>query len=257
MINQIKKVATKAIKNAGKIALGEYKNFDRATIKLKAHQEILTKVDLMSEKVIIDEVKKNFPEHSILSEEAGDDNIKSEYLWIIDPIDGTTNFSMHNPLWCVSVGIAYRGEIVLGFIYAPCQNELYTAQKGQGAYLNGKKIKVSNIFEGKILNAFCSAREIKHTKKAVRYFSYQKLRGGSCYMLGSAALELGYVAAGRLESMVIPGAHPWDVAAGVLLVREAGGIVSDFKGGEWTLRSENMLASNGKVHREVLKVINK
>jgi len=257
MINQIKKVAAKAIKKAGKIALREYKNFDRATIKLKAHKEILTKVDLMSEKVIIDEVKKNFPEHSILSEEAGDDNIKSEYLWIIDPIDGTTNFSMHNPLWCVSVGIAYKGEMALGFIYAPCQNELYIAQKGKGAYLNGKRIKVSDVFKGKILNAFCSARDMKHTKRAVKYFSYQKLHGGSCYMLGSAALELGYVAAGRLESMAIPGAHPWDVAAGVLLVREAGGKVTDFEGKEWTLKSSDMLASNGKVHPDILKVINK
>ena len=257
MLNQIKSVAVKAIKNAGKIALGEYKNFDRATVKLKAHNEILTKVDLISEEIIIKEINKHFPDHHILSEEAGDDNVKSEYLWIIDPIDGTTNFSMHNPLWCVSVGVARRGEIILGLIYAPCQNELYIAEKGKGAYLNGKKIKVSDVFRGKVLNAFCSGREKKHTKRAVKYFSRQKLGGGTCYLLGSAALELGYVAAGRLESMTIPGAHTWDVAAGVILIREAGGKVTDFKGSEWTLKSPDLLASNGKVHADVLKVINK
>jgi len=251
----MRKVGERAVKKAGLFACKKYKNFNRATIKLKVHNELLTKVDLMSESIIISEIKKNFPEHHILSEESGDNRFKSDFLWIIDPIDGTTNFTMHNPIWAVSVGLAYRGEIVLGFVYAPCLKELYVAEINKGSRLNSRKIRVSNVYKGKVLNAFCSARDKKSTKKAVKYFSHHRLHGGACYLLGSASLELAYVAAGRLESMMIPGAHSWDVAAGILLVREAGGVVTDFKGKEWTLKSKDMLASNGAVHDDLLRIV--
>ncbi|MCD4762242.1 inositol monophosphatase [bacterium] len=203
------------------------------------------------------EIKKNFSDHHILSEESGDNKSKSDYSWIIDPIDGTTNFTMHNPLWAISVALAYKNEIILGFVYAPFLNEMYIAEKGRGAFLNNKKINVSKVKSGKILNTFCSGREPKNIEKAVKFFCYQKSHGGTSYLLGSAALDLAYVACGRMESAFIPGAHAWDVAAGILLVREAGGKVTDFNGQQWSFKSEDMLATNGKVHSVLQKIIDK
>jgi myo-inositol-1(or 4)-monophosphatase len=236
--------------------LQRYKNFNRGTVKLKAHHEILTKADLMSEKIIITEIRKNFPKHRILSEEKGKIDSRSDYLWVIDPLDGTTNFSMHNPLWSVSIGVAFRGRIVLGIIYAPFLDELYIAEKGNGASRNGKKISVSKHTK-KSLHTFCHGRNEKDVKRALKYYRKQKLNELDCRQLGSAALELAYVASGRIESIMIPGASSWDVAAGVLLVREAGGKVTDFQGREWRLTSKDMLASNGRVHQSVLKVISR
>ncbi len=254
MEKNIKKVAVDAAKKAGKILIGKYKNFNRGAVKLKAHHEILTKADLLSEKIILEEIKNSFSDHKILSEESGQNKNHSDYLWVVDPVDGTTNFSMHNPLWCISIGVFYRDKVVLGVTYAPILDELYIAEKGKGARKNGKKIKVSKYTQ-KSLHTFCHGRENKHFKVALKYYTYQKLNELDCRQLGSAAIELAYVASGRTESIMIPGANSWDVAAGVLMVREAGGKVTDFKGKEWTLKSSNMLASNGKVHKELLRVI--
>ncbi len=277
-MNNIKKVAIAAVKKSGKMLIREYQNFDRSSIKLKSHHEILTRNDLLSEEIIIKEINNNFPNHKILSEEMGEAGHDSEYLWIIDPIDGTTNFSMHNPLWSISLAVAVcphpqplsrscrrgRGElnkqgskIILGVIYAPMLDELYVAELNKGASLNGKKIQVSNIKQGKVLNTFCHGRKIVHIKKALAYYRRQKLAELDCRQMGSAAIELAYVACGRVESFVAPGANDWDVAAGVLLVREAGGMVTDFAGQDWKLGSGDIAASNGKVHREILRVINK
>ena len=255
MDNKIKKTAIAAAKKAGELALREYKNFDRAAVKLKSRHDIVTKVDLASEKIIINEIKSNFPEHRILSEEAGQTINKSDYLWIIDPIDGTTNFSMHNPIWSISIGLAFKNEIIFGIIYAPCLGELFMAEKGKGAKLNDKKISASKIKDGKVLNAFCHSSKEKDIKKAIKYFSYQKLHGLDCRQMGSAAIELAYVACGRIESIVIPGANSWDVAAGALMVREAGGRVTDFLGRPWQIKSRNIAASNGLVHKNILKVL--
>ena len=253
----IKKVAFGAVKKAGQILLKEYNNFDRERIKLKSHHEILTRADLLSEEAIIKEIRKYFSSHQILSEESGKTKSDSEYLWIIDPLDGTTNFSIHNPLWSISLAVAYRAEIILGIVFAPFLDEMYVAEKNKGAKLDNKKIRVSSTEKGKIINTFCHGREEKYVKKAIKYYSYQKMHELDCRQLGSAAIELAFVAAGRIESIMIPGANPWDVAAGVLLVREAGGRTTDFNGKDWNLDSPGIVASNGKVHNEILKVINR
>ncbi|MFH1523325.1 MAG: inositol monophosphatase family protein [Patescibacteria group bacterium] len=270
MDKSIKKVAICAAKKAGKILLKEYKSFDRGKVELKAHHEILTRADLLSEEIIIKEIKKSFPYHQILSEEAGKMGAKIEknrevvaggtpaltdYLWIVDPLDGTTNFSIHNPLWSISIGVAYQEEIIFGIIYAPVLDELYIAEKGRRSKLNGRMIGVSKTEKGKIINTFCHGREEKYVRKAIKYYSYQKLHELDCRQLGSAAIELGFVAAGRTESIVIPGANSWDVAAGVILVREAGGKVTDFFGKEWNLDSTDIVASNGKVHGSILEIV--
>ncbi|MEA3398590.1 MAG: inositol monophosphatase family protein, partial [Patescibacteria group bacterium] len=245
------------IKTVGKKLLKEYKNFDRDSIHLKSHHEIVTRADLLSEEIIIKRIRTEFPAHQILSEEKGEVGQRADYLWIIDPIDGTTNFSMHNPLWSISIGLVYKREIILGLVYAPVIDELFLAEHGQGVFLNGKKIAVSSVKDGKVLNTFCHGSKDSDIKKAIKYYREQKLKRLDCRQMGSAAIELAYVACGRIESITIPGANIWDVAAGVLLVQEAGGRVSNFLGQEWNLESKDMLASNGLVHQDILGVINK
>jgi myo-inositol-1(or 4)-monophosphatase len=252
-----RKVAVYAAKLSGSMLKKEYEKFDRKQIMLKSHHEILTKCDLMSQEIIIKEIKKYFPAHGIVSEEKADEKNYSEYCWYLDPIDGTTNFSMHNPLWSISIGLAKNNELVFGLIYAPMLEEMFIAEAENGAELNGRKIFVSKINQGKVLNTFCHGAKDSDIKKALAYWRKQKLNELDCRQMGSAALELAYVAAGRVESFVAPGAHDWDIAAGVLLVREAGGKVTDFSGKDWHLGNPNIAASNGKVHRQILKALNK
>jgi myo-inositol-1(or 4)-monophosphatase len=248
-------IAIDAVLKSGRMLKKEFANFDRSSITLKSHNEILTKCDLMSEEIILNEIRKNFLMDGILSEEHGIVEGRTQFQWILDPIDGTTNFSMHNPLWSISLALARDNELVLGMIYAPMMDELYLAEKDNGAKMNGKKIKVSKIDDGKILNTYCHGKSLKDVRRAIRYYTKQKSAEIDCRQLGSAALELAYVAAGRVESIVIPGTNDWDVAAGVLLVREAGGKVTDFNGKKWELGTRDILASNGKVHTDILKIL--
>ena len=253
-ISELKSVAILAAKAAGSELAKRFVTFKRADIKSKSAHEILTAADLASEKLIIKAIKHNFPEHQILSEEAGDNDKKSDYLWIIDPLDGTTNFSMHNPLFSVSIALAYKGEIVLGVVYAPITNEIYEAVLGRGAKLNGRRLKVSSFKNGKLINAYCHSSKPEDITRAIAYYSKQKANGFDCRQMGSAAIELAYVAAGRIESIAIPGANSWDVGAGVLLVKEAGGRITDFNNKAWSLKSYDMLASNGLVHKNLISV---
>ena len=257
MIKQIRKIAVGAAKLAGGMLKKEYEKFDRKQVMLKSHHEILTKCDLMSQEIIINELKKYFPDYGIVSEERTAEKNYSEYTWYLDPIDGTTNFSMHNPLWSISLALAKRDELVFGLVYAPMLEEVYLAAMGQGAELNGRKISVSKIFQGKVLNTFCHGARDADIKKALAYWRRQKLNELDCRQMGSAAIELSYVAAGRVESFVAPGMHDWDVAAGALLVREAGGKVTDFSGRDWRLgvAEAEIAASNGKAHTQILKAI--
>ena len=153
----------------------------------------------------------------------------------------------------MSIGLAKNNDIILGLIYVPFLNELFIAEKDKGTRLNRRRIKVSNIKSGKILNTYCHGTGPKDIKRAISYYRKQRLAVFDCRQMGSAAIELAFVAAGRVESFVAPGAHDWDVAAGVLLVREAGGIVTNFKGQEWVIGSGDIFASNGHVHREILQ----
>jgi myo-inositol-1(or 4)-monophosphatase len=255
MDKQIEIVALNAAKQSGQMLKKEYAGFDRLDVRLKSHHEVLTKADLMSQEIIIREIKKYFPSHGIISEEQEQIKNYSDHTWYIDPIDGTTNFTMHNPLWSISMALAIKNQLVFGLIYVPLIEEIYLAQAGSGAYLNGKKIRVSNINQGKILNTFCHGSKDSDIKKALAYWRKQKLNELDCRQMGSAAIELAYVAAGRVESFVAPGTHDWDVAAGTLLIREAGGKVTDFKGRDWQLGNPNIAASNGKVHTQILRAI--
>ncbi|MFP4514687.1 MAG: inositol monophosphatase family protein [Parcubacteria group bacterium] len=252
---KIKDTAVEAAKRGGRILLNRYKSFDRAKVNFKSKHEILTAADLAAEKEIIKIIRKNFPEHQILAEESGEIKNKSDYKWFIDPLDGTTNFSIHNPLWATSIGLSYKNKLVLGIVYSPSLDEFFYAEKSKGAFLNNKKIKVSNFSGEKVVNTFCHGSQKKHIKKAIRYYNKQKLAQFDARQMGSASMELAYVASGRVESITIPGANSWDVAAGVLLVKEAGGKVTDFNNKTWNLDSYDIIASNKKVHGQILDAL--
>ena len=260
--SKIKQVAKEAGFEAGKELYQRFLKFDRGTVKFKSGHEIVTQADLASEKIILKKIKSNFPDHRILSEESGDTKKNSDYLWVVDPLDGTTNFSMHNPLWSISIAVLYKRKVFLGLVYAPFLDELFLAEMGKGSKLyspakntRGKKLKVSGVRENRVLNTFCHGTSEKDIQKTLDYYRKQKLNDLDCRQLGSAAIELAFVAAGRVESIVIPGAHAWDVAAGVLLVRESGGKVTDASGKPWSLNSQDMVATNGRVHKQVLEVL--
>jgi myo-inositol-1(or 4)-monophosphatase len=257
MNEKIKKVALGAVKKSAKAILPIFKKFDRHTVMLKAKKEAVTEADKLSEKIIINEIQKNFLKHDILSEEFGSIDNKSEYRWILDPIDGTTSFTEHSPLWCISLAVAHKDELIFSVVYAPDIDELFIAEKGKGATVNGRKINVSDFSDGKTLNAYCHDKSSADIQKAVKYFSYQKLHGTNIQQLGSAALELCYIAAGRIESLAVFGANAWDVSGGILMVKEAGGKVTDFNNRSWQIGGREILATNGKVHSDLLEIIKK
>jgi myo-inositol-1(or 4)-monophosphatase len=252
MDKNIEKIIMPAIKAAGQRLAVEYASFDRRLVRHKSKTQIVTDADLLSEEIIIDHIKRHFPLHKVLSEEAGGRQTSAGYLWIIDPIDGTTNFSMHNPLWSVSVALAIDGEVVFGAIHAPMLKETYTVWRGQGAKLNGRRITVSERFGSDAIHAYCHGSDKRSLREALEYYYQQRSSGSNVRRLGSASVELAYIAAGRLESIYIPGAHAWDVAAGALLVAEAGGEVTDRAGKEWQLTSKDIVASNGAVHDKLI-----
>jgi myo-inositol-1(or 4)-monophosphatase len=224
--------------------------------QLKSKHEIVTTADKLAEKIIIAGIKKQFPDHAILAEESGRNKNKSNYLWIIDPLDGTTNFFMHNPLFSVSIGLAYKNEILLGVVYVPILDELYYAEKGKGAFVNGKRIKVSQTNEIKdTFLTFCHGNKITALNTAINFYGKLKKTARDFRQLGSAAIECAYVARGITDAIVIPGVKSWDVAAGTILVSEAGGKVVDLKGKEWTIKSNDILATNGKIEKPLLKLI--
>ena len=283
MSENFNKIAVSAVKKAGGVLLQEYAVFDREKIMLKSKHEIVTKADLLAEELIIKEINVNFPTHGIISEEAGirEPKAGARTVWIIDPIDGTTNFSIHNPLWCISIAVGSISErpekmrvvrnklsgsgeksicledieIIFGAIFMPVTGELFTAEKGSGTLLNGRPTEVSSVKKGKVLHTFCHGSGEANIKKALDYYRKQKLSGFDCRQMGSAAIELAYVSVGRIESIMIPGANIWDVAAGALLVSEAGGRVTDFSGRTWYPGSKDILATNGYGHKEILKLI--
>lgn len=226
------------------------------------HQEkedtsIVTKADIEADEMIIKEIQSKYPDHSILSEEKGEVGPKSDYLWIIDPLDGTNNFSRGIPIFSTAIALAYKKEPILSVVYNPITNTLFNAEKGKGAYWNGEKIKVSeeNQVE-KLLICFGRGKESNDRqamKEAVTNV-YSKVR--SVRLLMSASLELAYVASGRVDAFAVLGLHSWDFIGGLLLVEEAGGKVTNLDGSKWGIESTYILASNGNVHDQLLKILN-
>lgn len=231
----------------------------RFTISSKTNiNDLVTEADHASEKAIIDIIRKEHPEHFILSEESGEIVMDSEYKWIIDPIDGTVNFSNGIPLCCVSIGLEKAGEIILGAVYNPLMNEMFFAQKGFGASLNNKKINVSTKTE--VIKS-CLVTGFPYTyldmpNGPLQVFERFIRKGVPVRRLGSAAIDLCWVAAGRFDGFYEHDLQAWDTAAGFLIVEEAGGKVTDYKGDHYSPYQPHLLATNGKIHHEMLEIIN-
>ena len=257
--NQEKKLAVVMVKEVGAFLKKNFNKYDRSKgFKIKSKSQIQLWVDRAAEQMILARIKKQFPGHKILAEESGLNKKHSDYYWIIDPLDGTTNYSMHLPAYGVSIALAYQGEIVLGATNIPELNELMIAEKGQGVFLNGKRVHVSKQKDAKkALLTFCHGSMINDMKRAINMYTKFKLHGLDYRQIGSSVVEFNFVATGRTEAIMLPGANLYDVAAGALFVKEAGGRVTDFNDKNWTIRSKDILASNGLVHSQVLKIINK
>ena len=220
--------------------------------------DLVTEADIASEKAIISTIKEAFPEHFILSEEAGEIKMDSEYKWFIDPIDGTVNFANGIPLCCVSIGLEKAGEMILGAVYNPIINEFFFAGRGDGATLNDKKIRVSDKAE---VATSCLVTGFPYTyldlpNGPLQVFERLIRKGIPVRRLGSAAIDLCWVAAGRFDGFYEHKLQAWDSAAGSLIVTEAGGKISDHEGNSYSPFKYQVLATNGKIHEELLNWIN-
>ena len=247
------KIAKQVSIKAGKFLKQEFNNWQRGQAKYKKSHEIVTWCDKKSEKIILQGLKKYFPKYNILSEEIGRKNNKNDYTWIIDPLDGTSNFTIHNPLFSVSISLIYKKEIVLGVIYIPMLNEIYYATKNNNAFKNNKKIKVSNINnikESFIL--YCHGIGLNNHKKAYKIYEYLHNKARDCRHFGSTTIELAMIAGGNTEGLIVSKSNIWDIASGIILIKEAGGDITDWKNKEWHIKSKNLIASNKKIHNTLI-----
>lgn len=251
----MKNFILKLTKRAGKDLLNFFKK-DNKLVKLRAtSKEAVTKYDKMIDRFLIKEIRKKYPSHNILTEESGFLKGKSDYLWIIDSLDGTGNFANHNPLFSICIALLYKEELKLGVVYAPALEEFYFAEKDKGAFLNGKKIQVSQISSlSKSYLVYCEGNERNRNRFSKLLASlYPKVT--DIRKIGSAGIETSWVADGKVEAFFTTKIDPWDVAAGILLIKEAGGKVTDFKGNFWKIKTSDLLFSNNKVHSKIAKLI--
>jgi myo-inositol-1(or 4)-monophosphatase len=251
-------VAIEAAKEAGKILMNNLGKLSVSQIANKQQFDFVTEVDKESEKQIIEIIKSTYPSHKIFAEETQKDDIGG-YRWIIDPLDGTTNYIHSYPIFSVSIGLELDGEIILGVVFDPNKDEMFVAEKGKGAYLNGLRIYVSKVDDpAKALFTtgfpFRSKEYIDDYMSSFKELFYLISGVRRC---GSAALDLSYLAAGRCDGFWEIGLSPWDIAAGYILIKEAGGKITDFSGGHFPLETGNVIATNGIFHNDIVKSVHK
>jgi myo-inositol-1(or 4)-monophosphatase len=227
-------------------------------ITLKGDINLVTEMDMRSERVVVETLLASFPGHGVIAEEETRIQNGSGFTWIIDPLDGTTNYAHGYPCFSVSIALEQEGEIVVGVVYDPMRDELFTAQKKKGAFLNGKPIRVSGIdtlIKSLLATGFPYDRKVSE-KNNMDYFHDLLMASQEVRRDGSAALDLCSVASGRFDGFWELKLKPWDVAAGILIVLEAGGRVSDFSGTKFSIHDDEILASNGKIHGPMLEILN-
>ena len=251
---KLKTLAIKAAKTAGQILNDSF--LRSVTVEAKAKHDIVTDVDRRSEKVILKLIRSEFPEHSIVAEESGIDKKSSPYTWYVDPLDGTVNFVTGNPYFSVSLALACRKEIILGIVYNPLLKELYYAEKGKGACLNGKRLSVSIRSKSKdalIASAYpMNERDLRGGLRTVEALARYSRR---VVINFSPALDLCNIARGRIDALVDRGTTPEDHAAGSLIVQEAGGKVQDYNSDSWNVNKIGIIASNGRLHNSLIKIL--
>jgi myo-inositol-1(or 4)-monophosphatase len=228
--------------------------FGKVSIEYKGDADLVTQADRSSEKLIVERIRKQWPHHDLIGEEGSRTETGSDYRWYVDPLDGTTNFAHGYPVFCVSMGLEYKGELLAGVVYDPTRDEMFAAAKGSGAQLNGRAIRVSKtarLKESLVATGFPSHK--RHKNPNINFYHQITLRSHGVRRAGSAALDLCYVACGRYDAFWEFNLNSWDTAAGVLLVHEAGGSVTNFRGEPFSIDSRQVLATNGVLHAEMLK----
>lgn len=225
-------------------------------ISYKGRDNIVTDIDKKAETIIIEKIQSAFPDHAILSEESRPKKGLSPYRWIVDPLDGTTNFAHAFPFFCVSIALEWLGSVEVGVVYDPIREELFYAEYGNGAYLNNKRIHVSTV--KKLHESFLAtgfSYGVVRKDRNISNFRRFLTRTMAIRRAGSAALDLCYVACGRFDGFWEMDLHPWDSAAGILIVRESGGTVTRFNGSFYSPFDKDLLASNGMIHRDMVKIL--
>ena len=248
--------AVKAARRAGNIINRATRNLDIIAVREKAANDFVTEVDREAEHAIITTLHEAYPGHAILAEESGASGA-SEYVWVIDPLDGTTNFLHGFPQYCVSIALEHRGVVTQAVIYDPARNDLFTASRGRGAFLNETRIRVSkrlHLKSGLVGTGF-PFRELAHLDAYIAMLRDMTKGTAGVRRAGSAALDLAFVAAGRLDGFWEIGLARWDMAAGSLLITEAGGLVGDLEGNEGYMDSGNIVAGSPKVFGDILRLL--
>ena len=243
--------ATQIAREAGALLMEHFQR--HVAIEYKGDADLVTVADRKTEILIRQRLREHWPSHDILGEEGGLQDTGSDYRWYVDPLDGTTNFAHGFPVFCVSMALEYKGQRIAGVIYDPTRDELFAAEQGSGAYLNNQRIRVSqtaNLGECLLATGFPSHK--RHKNPNIFFYHQITLRTHGVRRAGSAALDLCCVACGRFDGFWEFNLNPWDTAAGVLIVEEAGGKVSDFRGGPFQLNSRETVATNGLVHQALL-----
>jgi len=256
---EFREAAVRAARAAGRVLLRSLSKGIR--IDFKGEVNLVTEADRAAEAIIIKHLRKRFPSHRILAEEGGDQSTiesrGSDHKWIIDPLDGTTNYAHSFPVFSVSIGLEIRGEIVLGIVYDPIRKEIFLAEKGRGATLNGAPIRVSEIekINASLLVTGFAYDVRDDLRNNLDHFTQFSLRAQGVRRTGSAALDLCYVACGRFDGFWEMKLSPWDTAAGGLVATEAGATVTDFRNGPFSIYAKEILASNGRIHREMVEIL--
>lgn len=255
-MNPMVTIAVRAAREAGRVITRNFNRVDRLTIANKGRNDFVTEVDRNAEAAIIEVLREKYPNHAILAEESGA-QAGNEYEWVIDPLDGTTNFLHGLPQFAVSIALKVKGRLDLSVVYDPIHEEMFTASRGEGALLNDRKIRVTNRkgLEGALLGTGIPFRDLRFVDNYLGMMKDLARDTAGIRRPGSAALDFAYVACGRTDGFWELGLSEWDFAAGALLVREAGGLVTDIAGGERYLETGNVIAGNLKVHNAMLRRI--
>lgn len=258
LARRILKVAERAALDAGKLLMRSAGKLRNAQIRRKSANNFVTEIDLLSERLILSRIRRHFPDHAVLAEESGA-RAGGDITWMIDPIDGTSNFIHNFPLFSISIGVAYRGRAFAGVVYNPYDRELFSAVENGGARLNGRPMRVSRVkrLAKSLAVTGIPFRGFRRFEPYLRSFKGVSLGAAGIRRGGSAALDLAYVACGRLDAYWEMSLALWDIAAGTVLVREAGGKVSDLHGKTSFLESGDILATNGRIHGEMRRFTSK
>ena len=256
-MHPILNIAVRAARRAGSIINRSALEGAPLEVRAKQANDYVTQVDRAAEEAIMDVVRKAYPDHGFLAEESGTTGAEAQYRWIIDPLDGTTNYIHGFPQYCVSIAVEQRGSLVHGVVYDPVRNELFTASKGRGAYLNDRRIRVSKCarMQEALIGTGFPFKELKRVDPYLRQLKRLMSSTSGVRRAGAAALDLAYVACGRLDAFWELGLSPWDMAAGALLIQEAGGLVGDLKGDAGFLESGDICAATPKIFSPLLEAM--